>query len=144
MSNSYLACNNTVRKVSSTSKRYDTSEYQQNILAYNVIGNTISFSNGNFKIIPTSNYYIISIKVDNTYSDVDVFFDVDVSSSNIGDQVVLIIKTMSYENNAYINFSDNFYYTGCGGTANSENVNERIALNFIFDGEKFVNTNDNC
>ena len=47
-------------------------------------------------------------------------------------------------NNVGVIFDENFYLACGGAYTNNYSNNDRIVIEFIFDGEKFVNTDDNC
>ena len=87
--------------------------------------------------------------IDNT-STVAFTLDIDTSQSQIGDLVVVFLQPQIVSGSTihHINMtlSSKFFYTACGSHVTTLNVSdlERLALPFIYDGEKFVNTYDNC
>jgi len=49
------------------------------------------------------------------------------------------------DNRVHFVLSEKFYYTSCDEYNSDNQMNtERIVIKFIYDGEKFVCTNDNC
>jgi len=150
MSSSYLACNNHYSKIKTNTKLYD--EIKTNLSRTgDMIGN-ISYSNGTFTIHPNGNRNVVGkFIVDNSKSSVNLNIDVDITEeTSVGDTLVLMIKQLFYEkNNIIFNLSDNFFYVTCGEVNNTnnqlnENTSERIVIKFIFDGEKYVCSYDNC
>lgn len=132
--------------------------YSENILSKNLnsnffrVGNIITsptLTNGSsYTIIPNGGITnIILGTLDNSSSNISIDLDIDTTNSEIGDIINIYFKISNPgSNNVNINLSSSFYYTQCGGYQANPNFNsfERLALPFIFDGEKFVNTYDNC
>lgn len=136
MSNSYLSCNNTYSKIKSQTKRFDYVRCNTST-TNNVIGKSILFKNGTFQIKPSNNVFIAKINIDNNYGQSNIFLDIDTSSSEIGDELILMFK-QTITNNV-VNLTSNFYLILCGEeTSSFDLVLERLVIKFIFDGEKFV------
>jgi len=54
-------------------------------------------------------------------------------------------SNINLDNRVHFVLSENFYYSNCGEYSINNRVdNEHIVIKFIYDGEKFVCTNDNC
>jgi len=103
-------------------------------------------------IVPNKrNYVIIFQTIDNSTSTFKFLLNVDTSKSQINDQLTIMMKISNPSGNSIkMILSTNFYLTYCGGNvANGiietyiENF-ERLVFTFIFDGQKFVCTYDNC
>jgi hypothetical protein len=83
-------------------------------------------------------------------------FDIDSSASQIGDVILLVFNNTAVEEVAVISLSDQFFYTGCGSVRAAINVPASfyttedvfvlsgVAIPFMYDGELWVNTTDNC
>ena len=56
----------------------------------------------------------------------------------------MVICQNKQNNNVGVIFDENFYLACGGAYTNNYSNNDRIVIEFIFDGEKFVNTDDNC
>ena len=145
MSSSYLSSNNFYSKVKTISKKFDNISNEKT-LSYDVNSKFVSFSTGNFNIKPLGNdNYVTKFVIDNTFRDVDVYLNIDTLNSNIGDLYILMVSSTSAEYSVRIHFNDNFYFVVSGEYANDYTIeNNRIVLEFTYDGEKFVNTDNNC
>lgn len=76
----------------------------------------------------------------------NLYFTVDSSQSQIGDQIVFLFRSArSGVTNVYIP-TPPFYLTACGGHVVTIGIpaNGRMAQTFIFDGSEWVYTGDNC
>ena len=144
MSNQYLKCNNFFSRVATNTKKFD--EYRTNELFTNLIsGGKISFKQGTFTIKPNNRYVAVRFIINNTSSDVNLNLDINTENVNVGDILVLFIKRESESFNVTCNLSNNFYYLCGGGEESNFNLDEeRICSKFIYDGDKYVNTYDNC
>lgn len=61
-----------------------------------------------------------------------------------GDRITLMARKTG-SNDCYINYSaDDFFLLACNNSTNTETIKENYVREFIFDGYKFVNVNDNC
>jgi hypothetical protein len=145
MSSSYLSSNNFYSKVKTISTKFNNIT-NQNTLTLNINSKLISFSQGNFILKPSGNdNYVTKFVIDNNFKDVDIYLNIETSNSNIGDLYTLMVSYSSAENSVRIHFNDNFYFIAGGEYANYYTMeNDRLVLEFIYDGEKFVNTDDNC
>jgi len=147
MSSSYLACNNFYSKVKTDTKIYD--ELRSEVINTNVVlSNSIQFGNGSFLIAPSGEKnFVAKFVVDNSLSEVYINVDININDSVAGDTCVFMVKNL-YNNikPVYISFTEKFYYVACGNnvTTFQTQVNKRFVVKFIFDGEKYVCTNDNC
>lgn len=81
--------------------------------------------------------------------DINFTFNQDPNWANIhykiGDQIVLLVSRSTFD--VTINFPDLIYYTQCGERNTSINLSTtygRLALYLTWDGEYWVNSNDNC
>jgi len=93
------------------------------------------------------NYIIVFNTIDNTSSSVNFTIDAYTPSASLGDKVTLMFKpSVVGGNQIHMTLSNDFYYTSCGDLNTSENLQnlQRWVFNFTFDGEKYVNTKDNC
>jgi len=144
MSSSYLSSNNFYSKVKTLSTKFDNIANEKT-LTHDINSKFVSFYNGTFMLKPSGNdNYVTKFIVDNTYSDANIYLNVDTSNSNIGDLYTLIVICQSTNNSVFVHFDNNFYLVLCGDYSDSCEVNNRIVLEFTYDGEKFVNTDDNC
>jgi acetyltransferase-like isoleucine patch superfamily enzyme len=141
MSSSYLACNNFYSKVKTDTKIYD--EFRSQVINTKaVISNSIKFGNGSFLISPTGSNFVAKFVVDNSLSDVYINVDINTDNANIGDTCVIMANNLYNNKKSYISFTKRFFYTACGD--DQTEINNRFATKFIFDGEKYVCTYDNC
>ena len=108
---------------------------------------TISFKNGTFYIKPNENNHVAKFIIDNSSGTSVINLDIETESSSIGDVFTLMIKqtNINEDNRVHFVLSEKFYYANCGEYNSDNQMNtERIVIKFIYDGEKFVCTNDNC
>ena len=146
MSSSYLACNNFYSRVETDTKIYDDFK-SQTINTNVVLSNSIKFKNGFFLINPSGERnFVAKFVVDNSLDDVYINIDINTDDSTTGDTCVLLIKKLNNNNNVYVSFTQSFFYVACGEdeTESQTQINTRFASKFIFDGEKYVGTYDNC
>lgn len=114
----------------------------------------VNFGNGSFFISPRgSQNLIISIGVNNDKEVVNLDIDIDTSMSEIGDKLSLIVIVSNQvaddtQPDVNLTLSDKFYLIRCGETEIQFPINlsysSRNIFNFMFDGDKYVNTKDNC
>ncbi len=98
-------------------------------------------------IVTNSRYTYIKLVGD--LSGDTFFISSDISNCQIGD--ILRIASKFINGHSYFSFffDNNFYSTMCGGTSSPVEIEigadaERDVTTFIFDGEKWVSTYDNC
>jgi hypothetical protein len=147
MSSSYLACNKFYSKVKTDTTIYD--EFRSETINTNeVISNSIKFGNGSFLISPAGEKnFVAKFVVDNSLSVVYINVDINTDDSIAGDSCVIMVKKLYNNNNpVYISFTEKFYYTACGNdeTTSQTQISQRFVTKFIFDGQKYVCTYDNC
>ncbi len=84
--------------------------------------------------------------IDNNADSLTFTLDIDRTHAEINDQVTIIFIITTTNHPVNMILSDNFWYTRCGSRTSSYNLtgNLRWALQFIYDGEKYVNSTDNC
>jgi hypothetical protein len=98
---------------------------------------------GTLTITPTSDNHIVQLaQIDNSGGQVDFTLDVDTTSSNLND-LLIVMLTISNPGTNIVNMSlsNNFYYIFNGvyaATTDIENF-QRLVIQFTFDGTKFVN-----
>ena len=146
MSSSYLACNNFYSRVETDTKLYDDFK-SQTINTNVVVSHSIKFANGSFLINPAGERnFVAKFVVDNSLGDVYINIDINTDDSTIGDSCVFLMKKLSDIHRVYISFTQKFYYIECGDdvTESQTRINTRYAKKFIFDGQKYVCTYDNC
>ncbi len=112
----------------------------------------ISFNDGYFHIRPVGNRYTVNITIDNNNSNLDYSIHLDVDTTNClpGDRLILIIKTVTdFSYNVNLFLSSKFYLLACGEIRNpdvgeSYGIDIRNVIKFIYDGEVYLNSDDNC
>jgi len=117
----------------------------------NTLGVTtiINFPNTDTIITPTNGN---TIAIMTTPLGGIITIGVDISSSQLGDSLTIIFKILSSHVPKKVIFDSDFYLVQCGDPNNTLSLNgstlgpfpERWLITFIFDGEKFINTFDNC
>jgi hypothetical protein len=144
MSNQYLKINSFYSRVATNTKKYD--EYRTNNCVSDLIsGGNIYFKEGRFTINPNNRYVVVRFVINNLISNVNLSLDINTSNVNIGDILVIFIKKEAPNNNINCSLSNKFYILRCGDFDDNFNLpSERNSLKFIFDGEKYVSTYDNC
>lgn len=67
------------------------------------------------------------------------------TGSSVGDTIYIMLVTSS-SGNVLLNYDSSIFLTRCGGITNTETVNNnfRFIRRFVYDGEFWVNTDDNC
>jgi hypothetical protein len=95
----------------------------------------------------SNNYILAFYIIDNFEYSRNFTIDANTNTAQINDRVVLMFKvTNAGTNDVVCNFSEHFFYTACGIKQTSFIISnfERMVIEFIYDGEKYVNTYDNC
>ena len=93
------------------------------------------------------NYIVVFNTINNSSGNINFTIDADISLANLGDKVTLMLKpTVVNGNQIQMTLSDDFYYTACGNSVTTQNLQnlERWVFIFTFDGEKYVCTKDIC
>jgi hypothetical protein len=100
-----------------------------------------------FYIQPSANKTIVTSNT-TTFSNDFTIYVYDVSNCSIGDELIFIFNNTSHTVAKNVYFRGQFYATFCGGgsytPAQQLGHNTRNVVTFIFDGEFFSNTYDNC
>lgn len=116
----------------------------------NTIVNTPIVQDGTYTVDPfgVHNYIIAFDIIDNGSESINFTLDANTELSTINDKVILMFKLVSSgisANNVNMTLTDKFYYTYGGDVLETYNIKnlERLVIEFIYDGEKFVNTYDN-
>ena len=106
----------------------------------------LSVTNSSVTLAPTKDSFIIISEVNVSSSGNIINVNVDSSKCSLGTNLTFFFKFVNnVDNNILLTFPSNFYITKCGGPSNVFNLGiERFVISFIFDGEKFVNTQDTC
>jgi hypothetical protein len=147
--NSNKIKSNTINTSNIISNNIQTSTYTSS--AVNTVLNTSVVYDGTFTVNANGSHtYILVFDIINNSSETRNFtIDADINSAQINDRVVLMFKVTDYGNevnSVTCNLSDDFFYTKCGDKVSSFNIAkfERMVIEFFYDGEKYVNTYDNC
>ena len=120
---------------------------------YNTETNTVVYPeiviNGTYTVNPSgvTNYIVVFDTIDNSSQLITFTVNANTTSASIGDRVVLMFKISNpNSNDVDMYLGEQFYYTACGGETTNRNIGslERFVIEFIYDGEKYVNTYDNC
>ena len=73
---------------------------------------------------------------------------VNTTNANMGDQLVLFFSFSAPNYSYTINLSSDFYYTECGRAIstflNSGSGLQYKSSTFVYNGEKYINTDDSC
>lgn len=147
--NSNKIKSNTINTTNIISNNIQTSTYTSS--AVNTILNTSVIYDDTFTVNATGFHnYVLAFDIIDNNSEVRNFtIDADTPFAQINDRVVLMFKVTNYDieaNSVICNLTDKFYYTQCGSKVTSFNIAgfERMVIEFFYDGEKYVNTYDNC
>jgi hypothetical protein len=146
--NSNKIKSNTINTTNIISNNIQTSTYTSS--AVNTVLNASIVYDDTFTVNANGAHnYVLAFNIINNDSETRTFtIDAVTNLSQINDRVVLMFKvTNSIEpNSVTCNLSNKFYYTKCGTEVSSFNIAdfERMVIEFFYDGEKFVNTYDNC
>jgi hypothetical protein len=104
---------------------------------------------GTYTVNPSgvTNYIVAFEEIDNSSNNITFTVNAVTTSASIGDRVVLMFK-ISNPNSHSVNLllGSQFFYISCGDLDSNVSIGgyERYVIEFIYDGEKFVNTYDNC
>ena len=147
--NSNKIKSNTINTTNIISNNIQTSTYTSSsvntVLNASIIYDDVFTVNAN-----GAHNYVLAFNIIDNNSETRTFtIDAETSLSQINDRVVLMFKVTNFDNEAYnVNcyLTDKFYYAKCGDKVASFNIAgfERMVIEFFFDGEKYVNTYDNC
>lgn len=154
--NSYKISANTIRAKNVISDNIYTNSYSTNVS--NTVVNTNIVIDGTYTVNTSGdpNYIIVFDTIDNDSSGVTFSIDANVESTSINDRVILMFKisnpqprvngvpSESFPVNMYL--SSDFYLLSAGSELEYYNINylERMVIEFIFDGDKYVCTTDTC
>ena len=144
--NSYKISANSIMTNNIVSENIQSSSFSDSYT--NTVVHTELVPNGTYTINPSGvhNYILVFDIIDNT-NIVNFSLDAVTTSATINDKVTVMFKIAHPStHNVNMTLSSEFYYTQCGDVSPVTNIggNERYVIEFIFDGEKYVNTNDNC
>ena len=113
----------------------------------NTVVNTSIVQDGTYTVDPfgVHNYIIVFDIIDNGIDPINFILDANTELSTVNDKVILMFKLVSSgvsANNVNMTLTDKFYYTSFGNIYDTYNIKklERLVIEFIYDGEKFVNT----
>jgi hypothetical protein len=146
--NSNKIKSNTINTTNIISNNIQTSTYTSS--AVNTVVNTSVVYDGTYTVNANgSRNYILAFDIIDNSSETRTFtINANITSAQINDRVVLMFKvTNNIESNSVTCIlSNEFYYTKCGDKVSSFNIAnfERMVIEFFYDGEKYVNTYDNC
>lgn len=122
---------------------FDSSDV--NIFEYNPTGTEITLD---VPIFQGYNIVRFSGPIDNISNPVDIYINPNTAGTAIGTIMYIMVKMASNDDNSVsLHFNENtMYTTACGDYNDTINVGnlERVVLVYIFDGEKFVCSYDNC
>jgi hypothetical protein len=145
--NSNKIKSNTINTANIISSNIQTSSYISS--AVNTVVNPSVVYDGTYTVNANgaSNYIVNFNIIDNNLETRNFTINADTSSAEVNDRVILMFKvTNAGGNTVTCNLSNNFYYTRCGDYDASFTISgfERMVIEFFYDGEKYVNTYDNC
>jgi hypothetical protein len=85
-------------------------------------------------------------ELDNTESSPELTLVINDDNSKIGDHIIIQFRLKVRDNNyGTINFNpDKVYITHCGGFSPNSPIYYRMNLVFVYDGDMWLNTYDNC
>lgn len=148
--NSYKINANTIKAGNVISENIQTSSFTTNIT--NTVVNTEIVIDGTYTVNTSGDpqYIIVFDTINNNSGNVTFTIDADTTNASINDRVILMFKVTNpdagsdYSVNMYLD--SQFLYTSCGDAVSFYDISkfERMVIEFIFDGEKYVCTNDNC
>jgi len=115
----------------------------------NTIVNTSIVPNGTYTVNTSGakNYIIVFSTINNSTGNVNFTIGANTTFASLNDRVTLMFKPSVVEGNQIqMTLSDDFYYTACGNSVTTQNLQnlERWVFIFTFDGEKYVCTKDIC
>jgi len=145
--NSNKIKSNTINTTNIISNNIQTTSYTSS--AVNTVVNTSVVYDGTYTVNANGmhNYILAFDIIDNNIETRNFTLNADTSSTQINDRVILMFKvTNAGGNTVTCNLSSDFYYTRCGNQSSSFPISgfERMVIEFFYDGEKYVNTYDNC
>ena len=145
--NSNKIKSNTINTTNIISSNIQTSSYISSAV-YTVVDPSVVYD-GTYTVNANgaTNYIVNFNIIDNNLETRNFTIDADTSLAEVNDRVILMFKVTNTGGNAVTcNLSNNFYYTRCGDYDASFNISgfERMVIEFFYDGEKYVNTYDNC
>ena len=105
--------------------------------------NVLSFSNSTTSLDITTNSRYTFVMFNGLLENDVSFSQTNKSNAKIGDMLRISGKTET-EDGIIFSFNSDFYVWGCGGERTVVSFITRMIISFIFDGEKWVNTYDNC
>jgi hypothetical protein len=148
--NSHKINANTIKAGNVISENIQTSSFTTNIT--NTVIHTSIVVEGTYTVNTSGDpqYILVFDTINNNTGSVTFTIDADTSSASINDRVILMFKVTNpnaggdYVVNMYL--GNQFFYTACGDVVDHYNIAnfERMVIEFIYDGEKYVCTNDNC
>ena len=147
ITNSNKIKSNTINTTNIISNNIQTTSYTSG--AVNTIVTPSVVYDGIYTINPNGvDSYILNFNIiDNNLEQRHFTIDADTTLAQVNDRVVLMFKvTNAGGNTVTCNLSSDFYYTRCGEYSTSFLISglERMVIEFFYDGEKYVNTYDNC
>ena len=141
---------NTIRAGNVISENIQTSSFTTNIT--NTVVNTEIVIDGTYTVNTSGDpqYILVFDTINNDSGNVTFTIDANTTSASINDRVILMFKVTNpdagndYSVNMYL--GNQFLYTSCGNAVDYYDISnfERMVIEFIYDGEKYVCTNDNC
>jgi len=147
--NSNKIKSNTINTTNIISNNIQTSTYTSS--AVNTVLNASIEYDETFTVNANGshNYVLAFYIIDNNSETRNFTIDAETSLAQINDRVVLMFKVTNFDseaNSVICNLTNNFFYTRCGDKVTSFNIAdfERMVIEFFYDGEKYVNTYDNC
>ena len=147
--NSNKIKSNTINTTNIISNNIQTSTYTSS--AINTVFNTSVVYDGIFTVNAngSSTYILVFDIIDNNSEARNFTIDANITTAQINDRVIFMFKVTNSDseaNNVTCNLSNDFFYTKCGDKVSSFNIAEfeRMVIEFFYDGEKYVNTYDNC
>ena len=147
--NSKKIKSNTINTTNIISNNIQTSTYTSS--AVNTVLNTSVIYDDVFTVNATGshNYVLAFDIIDNNSETRNFTIDAETSLAQINDRVVLMFKVTNSDseaNSVTCHLSDKFFFTKCGDKVSAFNIAgfERMVIEFFYDGEKYVNTYDNC
>ena len=146
--NSFKIKSNTINTVNIISDNIQTSSYTSS--AVNTVVTPSVVYDGTYTVNANGSHnYVLAFNIiDNNIEARDFTINADTGSAQINDRVVLMFKVTDPKGPHHVtcHLSNEFYYTACGGKVTTIRISEfeRMVVEFFYDGEKYVNTYDNC
>ena len=146
--NSYKINANTIRVGNVISENIQTSSFTTNIS--NTVIHTGIVVDGTYTVNTSGDpqYILVFDTINNDSGSITFTIDADTTSASINDRVILMFKVTNpnagndYAVNMYL--GSQFFYTA-GGVVDHYDISnfERMVIEFIYDGEKYVCTYNN-